>query len=420
ASQQVTTELMQAKLLRAALSERQLQEVLTDFWFNHFNVFIGKGPDRYLVTGYERDAIRPHVFGKFKEMLVATAKSPAMLFYLDNWQSVGPNSQLARNQPLRNRFAQRRRQQGAAQPQQQPPRGLNENYARELMELHTLGVDSGYTQKDITEVARVFSGWTIDQPRRGGGFIYRPAMHDPGAKTVLGKRISDSGEKEGMQVLEMLARHPSTARFISTKLAQRFVSDDPAPALVARMAKTFLANDGDLREVYRAMLRSPEFWEPAAYRAKVKTPLEFVASSIRASGAEVTSFMPLIRSLESMGMPLYGAQPPTGYSAKSEAWVNSAALLSRMNFGLALAAGRLPGVNLNPQTLLPSDDGASASAALDQLGTTLLAGDLSSQTRATIERQLQNPAALASAAESAQKLNLLTGLILGSPEFQRR
>jgi uncharacterized protein (DUF1800 family) len=440
--QQVVTEAEQAKLLRAVYSQRQFEEVLTDFWFNHFNVFIGKGPDRYLVTSYERDVIRPHVFGKFKDLLVATARSPAMLFYLDNWQSVGSNSRFALNQGFRNQFGRRFRQRrgsqngrsqnerpqaGAqAQPAQQAaPRGLNENYARELMELHTLGVDGGYTQKDVTEVARVFTGWTLDQPRRGGGFMFRPGMHDPGAKTVLGKRIHESGEKEGMEVLEMLARRPATAKFISTKLAERFVADDPPAALIERMAATFQKTDGDLREVYRTMLRSPEFWDANAYRAKVKTPLEFVASALRASGADIENPMPLVRELSTMGMPLYGAQPPTGYSPQAESWVNSAALLSRMNFALGLASGRLPGVRFDPRQVLGSaaSNQGNDEQVLDALGSNLLDGALSPQTKQTIENQLQNPnngAAGLPGPDNPQAVNLMTGLLLGSPEFQRR
>jgi uncharacterized protein (DUF1800 family) len=448
ATRQVDAEVQQAKLLRAIYSERQLEEVLTDFWFNHFNVFIGKGLDRYLVTSYERDVIRPRVFGKFKDLLVATAQSPAMLWYLDNWQSVGPNSPLARNQGLRNqgfrnqrfrnRLNQRRAPQSEAQRQQTPPRGLNENYARELMELHTLGVDGGYTQKDVTEVARVFTGWTLDQPRRGGGFMFRPGMHDPGSKTVLGKRFGENGEKEGMQVLQMLARRPATAKFISTKLAQRFVADDPPPALIERMAATFLKTDGDLREVYRTMLRSPEFWDASAYRAKVKTPLEFVASAVRASGAEISNPMPLVRELNNMGMPLYGAQPPTGYSPQAVSWVNSAALLSRMNFALGLAGGRLPGVSFDAQQIMGpasiqgetqnNGNGNDSSKGNDEqvlqaLGNTLLAGELSPQTRETIEKQLQNPGSGANSlpgVDTSHAVNLITGLLLGSPEFQRR
>ena len=432
-------ELMQAKILRAAYSERQLQEVLTDFWFNHFNVFIGKGADRYLVNDYEREVIRPHVLGKFKDLLVATAKSPAMMFYLDNWQSVGPDSQAALGGPRRfgqnnRRFGQRRfpqgglgqgnnGQQGNQQQKQQTKRGLNENYARELMELHTLGVDGGYTQKDVTEVARVFTGWTIKAPRQGGGFDYNERMHEPGAKMVLGTKIKDDGQDEGMRVLDMLAHNPSTARFISRKLAMRFVSDNPPPALVDRMAKTFLSTDGDIREVLRTIFRSPEFWSPDVYHAKVKTPLEFVASAIRASGADVNNAAPIVQALNRMGMPLYGAQPPTGYSMKAETWVNSAALLNRMNFALQFAVGRLPGTQFDAQRILGPTEPTDADGALALLENSLLAGDVSKQTHETIKKQLDDPQVTGRVLDDANRppnLGAIAGLLLGSPEFQKR
>jgi uncharacterized protein (DUF1800 family) len=316
---------MQSKLLRAIYSERQLQEVLTDFWFNHFNVFLEKGADRYLVTGYERDAIRPHVLGKFKDLLEATAKSPAMLFYLDNWQSVGP------------------RAPGGGRAR----RGLNENYGRELLELHTLGVDGGYSQKDVTEVARCFTGWTINQPQRGGGFTFNPRLHDTGEKTVLGVKIpAGGGMEDGEKVLDIVAHHSSTAHFVSWKLAQRFVADNPPPALVDRMAQTFLKSDGDLREVMRTMLNSKEFWSVGAYRSKMKSPLEMVASAARASDADVSFALPLANQVAQLGQPLYRKQEPTGYSNSSQAWVNSAGLIARMNFAVQLANGNIPGVKV--------------------------------------------------------------------------
>src|SRR6185312_16033559 len=320
--QAVLGELAEAKLLRAIYSNRQLEEVMTDFWFNHFNVFIGKGPDRYMVSAYERDVIRPHALGKFKDILAATAKSPAMLFYLDNWQSVGPNSELAMYGP-----GGRPRMRGGRfgrfprpQPAKKRASGLNENYAREIMELHTLGVDGGYTQKDVTELAKVLTGWSIDKPLQGASFWFRDAAHEPGPKYVLGHRIEGHGEGEGLEMLDILAHHPSTAKFISRKLAMRFVSDNPPTSLVNRMADTFLKKDGDIREVLRTMFKSPEFWSADAYRAKVKTPLEFVASAVRVSGVDVQNALPLVQFLNRMGMPLYGMQPPTGYSMKADAW----------------------------------------------------------------------------------------------------
>jgi len=421
--QVVNDELVEGKLLRAIYSDRQLQEVMTDFWFNHFNVFIGKGADRYLLTSYERDVFRPHALGKFEDLLVATAQSPAMLFYLDNWLSVGPNSDVANGIPKRSskELKQRVRNKGQTSQSHGKRNGLNENYGRELMELHTLGLNGGYTQQDVTEVARVFTGWTLKQPKQGGSFTFQERTHEPGEKIVLGHRIKPKGEKEGMQVLHILAHHPSTAKFVCTKLAMRFVSDDPPQPLVDRMAQTFLKKDGNIREVLKTMLDSPEFWAPDAYRAKVKTPLEFVVSALRASGAEVTDAMPIARQLQNMGMPLYGMQPPTGYSMKADAWVNSSALLGRMNFALALSSGKVKGVQVDfEQAPGRNDDPQQTLAALEN---SLLAGDVSKQTHDVITARLQDSKI------SRRKLDdparppnnaLIAGLLLGSPEFQRR
>jgi uncharacterized protein (DUF1800 family) len=440
--QVVGTELMQARLLRDAYSERQLEEVMTDFWFNHFNVFLNKGADRYLVTSYERDVIRPHALGKFRDLLEATAKSPAMLFYLDNWLSVGPDSDFAkygpgggRGQPGfgRNRGRmggpfgypprpqqQRQRQQ---QQQQQQRRGLNENYARELMELHTLSVSGGYSQQDVIEVAKCFTGWTIEQPQRGGDFQFNGRMHEPGKKKVLGHTIKQGGEKEGEQVLDLLARNPHTAQFISRKLAVRFVSDDPPQALVDRMAQSFLKSDGDIREVLRTLFRSPEFWAPQTYRAKVKTPLEFVVSAVRASGADVTDATPLVATLNRMGMPLYGMQTPNGYSWKADAWVNSNALLTRMNFALALGSGHLRGSQVDISRLVGGPPPGDAGQGLALLEQALLNGDVSKNTHDTIEKRLIDPQVTQRKLDDPQRapnLGVLAGLLMGSPEFQRR
>ena len=421
-------ELSEAKLLRAIYSDRQLEEVMTDFWYNHFNVFINKGPDRYMITAYERDVIRPHVFGKFKDLLVATAKSPAMLFYLDNWQSVGPHSQLAvfgnqRRQFRRGPFGMIYQVPPRAQANKNRPSGLNENYAREIMELHTLGVDGGYTQKDVTELAKVLTGWSIDKPQQGGGFRFNDRAHEPGPKYVLGHKIGDHGESEGMEMLDVLAHHPSTAKFISKKLAMRFVSDNPPQSLIDRMAQTFQEKDGDIRAVLRTMFNSPEFWAADVYRAKVKTPLEFVASSARASGADVQNAMPLVQLLNRMGMPLYGMQPPTGYSMKAETWVNSSALLTRMNFALQLGTGKLPGTSLDAQALLPGAAPADPGSALAALEAKILAGDVSPQTHAVMEKQLNDPQISQRKLDDgsrAPNVGAIAGLILGSPEFQRR
>jgi len=429
-AQVVADELVEGKLLRATYSERQLQEVMADFWFNHFNVFIGKGANRYTLTSYERDVIRPHALGKFEDLLVATAQSPAMLFYLDNWLSVGPNSDVANGiaKPGHD-WKRRSRNTGPVTQSKGKRNGLNENYGRELMELHTLGVNGGYTQKDVTEVARVFTGWTLQQPQKGSGFTFDERMHEPGDKNVLNHRIKANGEKEGLEVLRLLARNPSTAQFICNKLAIRFVADTPPPALVSRMTQTFLKKDGNIREVLETMFKSPEFWTEDAYRAKVKTPLEFVVSALRASGAEVSNPMPIARELRNMGMPLYGMQPPTGYSMKADAWVNSSALLGRMNFALALAAGRLKGTRVDVENQLAREQPSAAARTNDPqqilaaLEESLLAGDISKQTHATIVTRLEDPQI------SQRKLDdparspnvaVIEGLLLGSPEFQKR
>jgi uncharacterized protein (DUF1800 family) len=440
--QVVVEELSQAKLIRAIYSERQLEEVMTDFWFNHFNVFVGKGPERLLLTSYEQQVIRPRALGKFEDLLVATAKSPAMLFYLDNWLSVGPDSMQAlgglprpmvRNDPYGRPHVVPGPNPNARRKQNP---GLNENYGRELLELHTLSVNGGYTQRDVTEVAKVFTGWTLDNPNEGMAFKFDPRKHEPGPKFVLGKRIKPAGEDEGKQVLHMLATSRQTAHFISLKLAQRFVADDPPPALVDRMAKTFLKKKGDIREVLTTLFRSPEFWADGAYRAKVKTPLEFVASAVRATGASVDDAMPLIRQLNNMGMPLYGAQPPTGYSMKAQTWVSSSALLTRMNFALALTAGKLKGVKVDSIQLEggpppPTD----RTVALTTMEAKLLAADVSKQTHDSIVAQIETLEKNSPELEQNKKkdtkakppeanrpadADLMAGLLLGSPEFQRR
>jgi uncharacterized protein (DUF1800 family) len=393
----VLVELADQKLLRAMYSERQLQEVLTDFWFNHFNVDAKKGADRFMLTEYERDVIRPHVLGKFRDLLEATAKSPAMLFYLDNWMSADPNGPHAEMRPPRVVRGPFGRPMVMALPPRVPaqgknaPKGLNENYGRELMELHTLGVDGGYAQRDVTEVARAFTGWTIQNPRQGGGFKFEPRLHDMGQKAVLGHVIkAGGGEGDGEEVLDILAKHPSTARFIATKLVRRFVSDTPPPALVDRAAERFRATDGDLREVLRTILTSSEFVAPEAFGAKVKTPFEFVVSAVRALGADVTDAAPLVRATQQMGMPLYQCQPPTGYKDTADAWVNTGALVSRMNFAVQLTGGKMPGIE-------PS--------ALDWV-TEHVAADFSEATRATIAKATTPPQ--------------IAALTLGAPEFQRR
>jgi uncharacterized protein (DUF1800 family) len=383
--QVVAYDLLASKLLRAVESNRQLAEELDDFWFNHFNVFYDKGSDRFQLPDYEREAIRPHVLGKFRDLLAATAKSPAMLFYLDNFQSVRPDID-AKNQ---NRKVKR---------------GLNENYGRELMELHTLGVNGGYTQHDVTEVARCFTGWTIQEPRRGGTFFYNDNLHDKGEKVVLGHVIPAGGDmQDGEKVLDILATHPSTAHFISKELAQRFVADNPPAALVEKMAATFLKTDGDIGEVMKTMLASKEFWSEGAYQAKIKTPFEMVASSVRALNANVTDAWALANQVGSLGEPLYRKLEPTGYSNLNAEWVNSSALLGRMNFALQLAQNKVPGVKVDVSRF-GNDPVAVAK--------TLLFRSVSPSTRAAIEKAL--------GAQKQKTPALVAGLVIGSPEFQRR
>ena len=422
----VVSELQQAKLLRALYSERQLQEVMTDFWFNHFNVYLNKEADQYLVTAYERDVIRTHALGKFKDLLLATAQSPAMLFYLDNWLSVGPKSPVAVAALVANKG-----KPGKAIP------GLNENYGRELMELHTLSVNGGYTQHDVTELARVLTGWTIQPLEQGATFQFDPKKHDPGDKVVLGQTIPENGVNEGLQVLDMLAHHPNTAKFIARKLAMRFVADNPPPALVDRLAQKFLSTDGDMREVLRTLFKSPEFWSAKAYRAKVKTPFEFVISSLRATGTDLNNPGPLLGILNKMGMPLYLMQPPTGYSMAESTWMNSEALIDRMNYALALSNGQVGGTNFDAGRLLAlgtltsrgfprphssdSDNERGQETALLLLENALLNGEISATTQKAIRRQLDDPQVAAHALDDPKlTLNTMTALVIGSPEFQHR
>lgn len=320
-----------AKLVRAVASERQLYEQMVDFWENHFSVFSGKGQTRLFIPAYDRDVIRPRALGRFRDLLGAVAKSPAMLFYLDNAQSVADST----HRTLRGaRFAPMRR-----------GRGLNENYARELMELHTLGVDGGYTQHDVVEVARALTGWTIDP--REGVFAFRPAAHDADSKTVLGRALpAGRGIEDGEDVLDILARHPSTANHIARKLAIRFVSDSPPPALVDRCAAVFTSRDGDIRETLQCVITSPEFFSRSAYRAKVKTPLELVVSAMRATGAVPDATPRAAQQVARLGQPAFGRQTPDGWPDRGEEWMNAGAIVNRVNFGLALAAGRVPGVTV--------------------------------------------------------------------------
>jgi uncharacterized protein (DUF1800 family) len=382
---------------------------MVDFWFNHFNVFANKGEVRWYLPPYEREAIRPHALGRFGDLLRATAHHPAMLFYLDNWLSTRADYTI-RGGPNRGKRA-----------------GLNENYARELMELHTLGVDGGYTQKDVTEVARAFTGWTIDRPRQDARFVFRPAMHDAGEKFVLGRRLAaGGGQSDGDQVLDLLARHPSTARFIATKLVRRFVADEPPAPLVERVAASYRDTDGDIRAMLRTIFASAEFRAPQARAAKIKTPLEYVASAARALGAGVDARggFALARAAGEIGQPLYDAQPPTGYPDRAEAWVNAGALLARMNFALALAQHRLTGVAVDPAALVGETDRRDPQAALERLLAALLHGRATAETRAVLVEQLGDPQIIRQTPDDRGPANTdidtLAALVIGSPEFQRR
>ena len=416
--QRVMEELQSQRLLRAAQSERQLNEVMVDFWMNHFNVFAGKGIDRFLLTSYERDAVRPHIWGHFEDLLMATAKSPAMLFYLDNARSVAaPENRPGQTQ----RFGRGRFFAGRMQEQNPNRGGLNENYAREIMELHTLGVDGGYSQKDVTELARVLTGWSITSKRDGGegaAFVFRPRLHDAGAKNVLGVRFAPGGGiEEGERMIHILAHHPATAHHIAYQLCQRLVADDPPSVLVDRVARTFLTSDGDLRLTVKAVIDSPEFWAPAAYRAKVKSPFEYVISAVRAVDARIDNPLPIARALQQIGEPLYGAQPPTGYSDKADVWVNTGALMNRLNFALSLATNKLPGVHDDVADLVTAADSDKADRSVDALARALVGGELTAETRNTIASRLTDKGT--PAWDNAQ-LPTVAGLILGSPEFQKQ
>jgi len=438
----VGAEDIQTKLLRDIYSERQLNEVMVDFWLNHFNVYMKKSQDApYYIAAYDRDSIRPYALGNFESLLVASATSPAMLNYLDNSSSIGPHSIFANRPPGRY----------ATQPKKQT--GLNENYARELMELHTVGVNGGYTQQDVTEVAKVFTGWTVGSREKNGiptQAQFDESKHEPGSKIVMGVTIKENGEKEGLQVLHLLATSPQTARFISTKLAIRFVSDDPPKAMVDRMTNTFMTTHGDIRKVLLAMVNSPEFFNHATYRAKVKTPLDFVVSAVRASGADVQSAGALANVIADLGMPIYGMQTPNGYSMKADPWNSTSSLIERLNFSLALSTNRVVGVKTDWSAILGDSGGSQLEpqAKEQALEARLLHLDVSDRTRQAIIGQItsdpaQQEASLQQVAVKDRKRDplamqpslakmpiaelvpdpqaaLAAGMLFGSPEFQRR
>ena len=447
----VSMENLATRLLRDVYSERQLQAVMTDFWLNHFNVYDRKNQDEpYMLPTYERQVVLPNSLGRFEDLLVATAQSPAMLIYLDNWTSVGPNSKAAGR---REQAAANAAKAGIKPAKKQEQKGVNENYARELMELHTLGVNGGYTQADVIEVAKCFTGWTVNTPAQGGGFTFNQNRHEPGDKIVLGHTIPGGGEEEGLAVLHLLAQSPQTAHFISTKLAERFVSDTPPPALVNRMTAAYLQHDGDISAVLSAMFHAPEFWTTDVYKAKVKTPIEFMASALRASDAEVSNPMPLVNAMTQLGMPIYGMQTPNGYSWKSDAWVSSSALVTRMNFALVLSGNRLGGTRIDWSRALDlRDPNGTPTSVEPRLEQALLGEPAAARTRAAVLAQAGDPATQNSAEQSfkasrmagnkgvgagsgrglspvpqpkpAAAANSLlattAGLLLGSPDFQRR
>jgi uncharacterized protein (DUF1800 family) len=422
---QAVGELLTAKTVRAVESKRQLQEVLVDFWSNHFNVDVRRGTVRALKIVDDRVAIRPHVFGKFRDLLGATAHSPAMLVYLDNVRST-----VARETPRR--------------VNQKTKGGINENYARELMELHTLGVDGGYTQQDVQEVARCLTGWTINYTT--GEFVFRPSLHDNGAKVVLGHAIAAGGGiRDGEAVLDILAAHPATARFIARKLCVRLVADEPPATLIDRAAKTFQDTGGDLRAVVKTIVLAPEFNTPQTYRAKFKSPFEYAVSATRALGGKVTvpdpadrhgrgrliadgissakrknnikqngrqSYKSLVEQIAAMGQPLFSCQPPTGYSEGSRSWMSTSGLIARINFAIALTGNEVEGVQTSLTEVLVDVDRNDRSAVLNRLSTALLGSELPPATRTTLEKQV--------AGETAVNIPKLAALLLGSPEYQRR
>lgn len=471
-----TTEVQSARLARAVISERQLQEVMVDFWENHFSVFAGKGLTRFFLADYERDAIRPHALGKFRDLLGAVAKSPAMLFYLDNWRSTAdsthPTLATLASERARRRVPATRGVRGPTTPrrmpaaQRRPQRrsGLNENYGRELMELHTLGVDGGYTQNDVIEVARAFTGWTIDP--RNGSFVFRPVIHDAGAKVVLGHRLAAGrGIEDGEEVLDILASSPATAHFIARKLVVHFVSDSAPAALVERVAQTYMRTGGDIREMVRTIATSPEFFSRAAYRAKVKTPFELVASALRAMGAAADTTHRTAAIVGRLGQPIFGRQTPDGWPDHGDAWMNTGAILNRINFGIALANGRVPGASLATWPYTSSLSALSHEQQVDGVIAAILGGEVSSATRGVLvsgenpmlSKYADSSAALVSfddadtgemrndwramatgfptlpatrpanaverrrpRAQRASGLQQIVGLALGAPEFQRR
>lgn len=503
----ITGQMQSSRIIRATYSENQLQEQMVDFWLNHFNVYAGKAAVKWYIPAYERDVIRKNALGNFRDLLVGTAQSPAMLFYLDNFQSMSPKvnnnkqgerlRQMISNGQLNPQMRERMRQRGltdeqidqrikrvetaAKQPKQE--RGINENYARELMELHTLGVDGGYTQKDVQEVAKAFTGWTIADPRgykkmayndisgnddnkkltklqrmagvpddlESGEFYFNQNWHETGDKTVLGQKVSEGGMKDGLKVIDILVGQPATAKFIAKKLAVKFVSDNPSDALVNRVADAFHKSNGDIKTTLRALFTDSEFYAPENYRAKIKTPFELMVSSLRVLNADVKASPTLIGLLNKMGEPLYGYIAPTGYPDKAEDWVNTGALLERMNFAVALASNRIPQAKVN----LTGYGANSKQEILNKAVSGILGGEIAPATKQMLTKQIEQPliepsldangdatsmempqmngaggkGGKAFGAQNSQRLLApsgdpevfkVVGLLLGSPDFQRQ
>ena len=495
---QLMPQIVSNRVLRAVYSERQLQEVMVDFWQNHFNVFSGKNAVRWYIPSYERDVLRKHALGNFRDLVVGTAQHPAMLFFLDNFESVAPNGgqqnrgggrlaeavrsgkltpqmreRIKRNQGLTDEQLDQRVKRFETASQNQRRRGINENYARELMELHTLGVDGGYTQKDIVEVARAFTGWTIADPRgyqraaagtitgeeeqrlarlrrqagvpddvESGEFYFNQRTHDNGEKVVLGQKINEGGVKDGLKVIDILVKHPSTARFIARKIAVKFVRDEPSEELVGRIADAFRKSDGDIKATLRAIFSDREFFAPENYRAKIKTPFELAASSIRALGGETNGGPQMLAMLNKLGEVPYGYQAPTGYPDTAGDWVNTGALLERLNFAVAVASNRIPGTRVD----LKQFSAADRAKILDKAVSVILEGELSAATRASLAKQLEQPLPEVEAGAEPDdegdempgarrrggrqaRMNAPAGdpevfkvvsLVLGTPEFQRQ
>ena len=429
--QALIAQLQSLTLIRAVASERQLDEILADFWTNHFNVFMNKGQDRSYFADYLDNTIRAHALGKFEELLVATAKSPAMLFYLDNAQSVADGADQRAAAMLRERGGRGAAGARGILPVRRPPggvsgvdpmlpgqaaapkapRGLNENYARELMELHTLGVDGGYTQADVIAVARILTGWTID--RRDASYTFRAATHDQQPKVVLGQKFDGNrGEDEGIRLLKMLANEPATMHHVSAQLCARFVNDVPPDGCIDDAVRAWKRSGGEIREVVRAIIHSPDFWAPVNVQSKVKTPLEFVVSALRAINATADSTPRLAQRVAQLGEPLFQRATPDGYGERQQDWVNSGALLARMNFAVQLASGRMPGASVDLDRVVPlNDDHAALIAAVDKA---VLGGMMTRQTRETILKEL------ADVPDARMARALAVGLAIGGPEFQRQ